>query len=128
MDFIHKKDIIALKSDFQDSYQLLWNENSGSERITITKVHVFPGKTNGRHQHEHSEQVWIAIKGKGTLLLADDATQEFNEGDVVRFADNDIHGITNSSNEEFIYISVTSPPINFRYAYKSGELLLKDLS
>jgi quercetin dioxygenase-like cupin family protein len=41
-------------------------------------------------------------------------------GDVVRFADGDIHGITNSSTEEFVYISVTSPPINFRYAYK-GE-------
>ena len=120
MDFIHKKDIVALKSDFQESHQLLWNENSGSERITITKVHVYPGKTNGRHKHEHSEQIWIAIKGTGTLLLENNETKELNEGDVVRFADGDVHGITNHRNEEFVYISVTSPPINFRYAYK-GE-------
>lgn len=120
MDFINKKDITILKSDFQDSHQLLWNENSSSERITITKVYVKPGKTNGRHRHEHSEQIWIAIKGIGTLLLDNDETKEFCEGDVVRFADGDIHGITNYSNEEFVYISVTSPPINFRYAYK-GE-------
>lgn len=117
MEFISKDSIVALKSDFQDSYQLLWNENSFSERITITKVFVHPGKTNSRHTHEHSEQIWIAIHGTSTLLLADNCTKEFSEGDVVRFADGDIHGITNNMNEEFVYISVTSPPINFRYAY-----------
>lgn len=121
MDFIQKKDIVVLKSDFQESHQLLWNENSGSERITITKVNVYPGKTNARHKHDHSEQIWIALKGTGTLLLANDETREFNEGDVVRFADGDIHGITNYSAEEFVYISVTSPPINFRYAYKDEK-------
>ena len=121
MDFIKKEDIVALDSDFQVSHQLLWNENSSSERITITKVHVYPGKTNQRHKHESSEQIWIAIKGTGTLLLDDDKTLEFNEGDVARFADGDTHGITNNSDEEFIYISVTSPPINFRYAYKEEK-------
>lgn len=117
MDFIEKDSITVLKTDFQESHQLLWSENSGSERITITKVYVYPGKTNFRHQHEHSEQIWIAMKGTGILLLADEKTKEFSEGDVVRFADGDIHGITNNTEEEFIYISVTSPPINFRYAY-----------
>jgi quercetin dioxygenase-like cupin family protein len=119
MDFIRKEDIVALDSDFQVSHQLLWNENSSSERITTTRVHVYPGKTNQRHQHESSEQVWIALKGKG-LLLANDETREFSEGDVVRFADGDTHGNYNNSDQEFVYISVTAPPINFRYAYK-GE-------
>jgi quercetin dioxygenase-like cupin family protein len=118
MDFIKKQNIVALDSDFQVSHQLLWNENSHSERITITKVHVYPGKTNSRHRHETSEQIWIALKGKGLLLLDNNATLEFLEGDVVRFADGDTHGIMNTSDEEFIYISVTSPPINFRYAYR----------
>lgn len=46
---------------------------------------------------------------------------DFREGDVVRFADGDIHGLMNNMNEEFIYISVTSPPINFRYAYQNEK-------
>jgi quercetin dioxygenase-like cupin family protein len=83
-------------------------------------VHVFPGKTNNRHKHETSEQIWIALQGKGLLLLENDETREFAAGDVVRFADGDIHGFHNNSKDEFVYISVTSPPINFRYAYK-GE-------
>lgn len=118
MDFISKDSIEVLSSDFQDSHQLLWNENSSSERITITKVYVHPGKTNSRHIHETSEQIWIAIHGIATLLLANDETKEFSEGDVVRFADGDVHGVTNLMDEDFVYLSVTSPPINFRYAYK----------
>lgn len=118
MDFIPRDTIAVLHSDFQDSYQLLWNENSGSERVTITKVFVHPGKTNARHTHEHSEQIWIALAGEANLLLADDKTRHFREGDVVRFADGDAHGVTNDSETEFVYLSVTSPPINFRYAYQ----------
>ena len=46
----------------------------------------------------------------------------FDAGDVVRFADGDIHGLYNNSDSEFVYISVTSPPINFGYAYKKETL------
>jgi hypothetical protein len=35
----------------------------------------------------------------------------------VRFADGDVHGLENSRSGEFVYLSVTSPPINFRAAY-----------
>jgi len=87
--------------------------------VTITKVQVKPNGTQPRHKHDSSEQIWVAVKGSGLLLLADDNTKEFNEGDVVRFADGDIHGLLNNTEEIFEYISVTSPPINFRYAYKA---------
>ena len=39
----------------------------------------------------------------------------------VRFADGDIHGLKNNSQDVFEYISVTSPPINFGYAYKNKK-------
>ena len=52
------------------------------------------------------------------MLLADDKEREFKAGDVVRFADKDVHGLLNDGDAEFIYISVTAPPINFSYAYK----------
>ena len=121
MEFIPKDKIKVLKADFQDSHQLLWDENSNSQRITITKVFVHPGKVNGRHQHPHSEQIWVALSGKGTLLLDGDKTMSFEAGDVVRFEEGDTHGIFNDSDEEFCYLSVTAPPINFRYAYDKEE-------
>jgi quercetin dioxygenase-like cupin family protein len=121
MEFIKKEDIKILSNPDCDSHQLLFPENSLSERVTITKVQVKPKGCQRRHKHDSSEQIWIANKGKGLLLLADNEEMEFKEGDVVRFADGDIHGILNSTDEIFEYISVTSPPINFRYAYKNEK-------
>ena len=77
-----------------------------------------PGAVQPRHMHDHSEQIWYALKGEGKLLLAEDREMEFRMGDVVRFEDQDIHGLKNDGNSEFVYISVTAPPINFGYAYK----------
>lgn len=122
MEFINKEDIKILSNPDCDSHQLLFPENSSSERVTITKVYVKPGGTQLRHKHSASEQVWIVNRGRGLLLLANDAVKELIEGDVVRFAEGDIHGIFNDTDETFEYISVTSPPINFRYAYKTEKL------
>ncbi len=79
MEYISKESIVVLKSDFQDSYQLLWNENSSSKRVTITKVYVHPGKTNNRHSHDTSEQIWVALSGTGVLLLENEKTKVFQK-------------------------------------------------
>lgn len=121
MEFISKNSITQLSNPGVVSRQLLNPENSESERVTITEVHLETGAVQDRHTHSASEQIWYAVKGEGTLLLADEKTMKFSKGDVVRFADNDIHGLLNDGSEEFIYISVTAPPINFGYAYKDRK-------
>jgi quercetin dioxygenase-like cupin family protein len=121
MEFIKKENIIELSNPGVVSRQLLNPENSASERVTITEVHLEPNAEQPRHTHEFSEQIWYAVKGSGTLLLADDKEMPFNVGDVVRFADKDVHGLKNNGESEFVYISVTSPPINFGYAYKDKK-------
>ena len=118
MEFISSNDIVELSNPGVVSRQLLNPENSSSKRVTITEVHIEVGACQPRHTHEASEQIWYAIKGMGKLLLADDTEKEFVAGDIVRFADKDVHGLLNDGNEEFIYVSVTAPPINFGYAYK----------
>ena len=122
MEFIKASDIRTLLNNGVESEQLLFPENSRSERITITRVTVQPDAVQPRHTHAASEQIWIALEGKGLLLLADDKTKEFIAGDVVRFADNDVHGLKNNSGGIFKYMSVTSPPINFRKAYKEEKV------
>ena len=122
MELIKKSEIKVLSNPGVESFQLLNPENSESKRITLTKVVVQPGSVQMRHKHENSEQIWIALKGKGILLLDEDKEELFEEGDVVRFADGNIHGLKNENQEVFEYISVTSPPINFSYAYKDKGL------
>ena len=118
MEFINAESIKELVNPGVVSKQLLNPENSTSERVTITEVHLEIGASQPRHTHDSSEQIWYAIRGTGKLLLSDNNEKEFRAGDVVRFADNDIHGLLNDGETEFIYISVTAPPINFGYAYQ----------
>lgn len=118
MEFIAKDTIKSLANPGVVSRQLLNPENSKSERVTITEVHLEAGASQPRHTHDASEQIWYAVKGTGKLLLADDAEKPFAAGDVVRFADRDVHGLRNDGEGEFVYISVTAPPINFGYAYQ----------
>ena len=121
MEFINSENVKELSNPGVVSRQLINPENSKSERVTITEVHLDVGASQPRHKHDTSEQIWYAIQGSGKLLLADEKEMLFKAGDVVRFADNDIHGLLNDGDTEFIYISVTSPPIDFGYAYKDKK-------
>jgi quercetin dioxygenase-like cupin family protein len=117
MEFIHRINIPVLKNIGVQSEQLLFPENSKTSRVTITRVTVEPGAANPRHFHASSEQIWVALAGSGILLLADNKTQPIEAGDVVRFEDGELHGFKNTGATKFIYVSVTSPPLNFRAAY-----------
>jgi len=121
MEFISMDSIVSLSNPGVVSRQLLNLDNSSSGRVTITEVHLDPGAVQPRHLHETSEQIWYALKGRGMLLLADETEKAFCAGDVVRFEKADIHGLKNIDNGEFIYISVTAPPIHFGYAYEKED-------
>ena len=102
--------------------KLDWSSLSASaDEDWFTEVHLEIGACQPRHTHEASEQIWYATKGTGKLLLADGVEKEFAAGDLVRFADKDVHGLLNDGNEEFIYVSVTAPPIHFGYAYQDKK-------
>jgi quercetin dioxygenase-like cupin family protein len=118
MEFLTEGDFKQLSNPGVVSLQLLSPHNSQSARVTITRVTVQPGAGQPRHKHDGSEQIWLALEGAATLLLADGATRILAAGEVVRFADGDVHGVENTGDAPFVYLSVTSPPINFDYAYK----------
>jgi mannose-6-phosphate isomerase-like protein (cupin superfamily) len=117
MELIKNYDIRVLCNPGVESAQLLTPDNSRSGKVSVTKVSVMPGAEQPRHKHYTSEQVWVAIQGRGVLLLADDKEVPFEAGDVVRFSEKEIHGLKNIGPEIFEYISISTPPINFGYAY-----------
>jgi len=121
MELITAAEMTILSRPGKTSRQLLFPENSRSGRITLTHVVLQPGAVNTPHRHPASEQVWIALKGKGRLLLEGGRTADFSAGEVARFEDNELHGFENTGAAEFEYISVTSPPVNFRPVYQHAE-------
>lgn len=122
MELIRAAEVNEFSNSGVTSRQLLSPENSHSTRITITRVIVKPGAKNPPHRHATSEQVWIALRGSGQLLLDEGKVISFAEGDIARFEDGDLHGFENTSGFEFEYLSVTSPPVNFRAAYEKKWL------
>jgi len=120
MELIRAADMSHFSNSGVTSRQLLFPENSGSGRITITRVTINAGAKNPPHRHASSEQVWVALRGEGLLLLEGDKATPFSVGDVVRFEDGELHGFENTGASDFEYLSVTSPPVNFRAAYEKG--------
>jgi quercetin dioxygenase-like cupin family protein len=118
MELIRAAEVNQFSNSGVTSRQLLSPENSRSTRITITRVIVTPGAKNPPHRHAMFEQVWIALRGSGQLLLDEGKLIAFAEGDIVRFEDGDLHGFENTTSSDFEYLSVTSPPVNFRAAYE----------
>ncbi|MEO8626997.1 MAG: cupin domain-containing protein [Betaproteobacteria bacterium] len=117
MQIIRAGEAALLANSGVTSQQLIFPENSPSARVTITRVTMAPGARNPPHRHAASEQIWVALRGNGSLLLEHDATLEFAAGDVARFEHNELHGFQNGADAQFEYLSVTSPPVNFRGAY-----------
>ena len=117
MELIRAGEATILSNSGVTSHQLLFPENSRSERVTVTRVLVARGAKNPPHRHASSEQIWVAVRGSGQLILEGGRVVPFHAGDVVRFEDNDLHGFENTGESVFEYLSVTSPPVNFRGAY-----------
>ena len=119
MEIIRRDEVPVLVNPGVASHQLVSPQNSASTRLTVTRVVLAPGAVNSRHRHVSAEQVWVALSGSGKLLLADAATLPFAAGDTARFADGDVHGLENTGASDFVYLAVTSPPLDFRGAYAS---------
>jgi quercetin dioxygenase-like cupin family protein len=118
MQILKPNQMPILRNSGIESEQLLFPESCPEARVTLTRVTIPPGAISPRHAHPDSEQVWLAVSGRGTLLLAGDRETPLQEGDVLRLAPGDVHGFFNGSERPFVYISVTTPPLNFRGAYE----------
>src|SRR4030095_11409145 len=93
MEIIRAGEAATFSNSGITSRQLLFPENSRSRRVTVTRVTVAPGARNPPHRHASSEQVWIALRGKGQLLLEDEKTVSFAAGDIVRVGEHEVHGV-----------------------------------
>lgn len=117
VELLSETGFVRLQNPGVTSVQLLAPSNSRSKRITITKLTVDPGAEQPVHAHQASEQAWVILSGQAALLLADGKTRTISAGEVMRFGDGALHGVKNTSTEPFVYLSVTSPPIDFTNAY-----------
>ena len=111
-------DFTTLENPGKRSEQIVWPENAPEARVTITRVTMAPGATSARHSHPAREQTWLVERGRGTLLLKDGGSDEVRAGDVIVTPPGEVHGVSNTSEEQFVYLSITTPSEDFTRAYK----------
>ena len=109
----------------QKSWLLLTEGQFGSQNLAITLVEGAPGSMQAMHGHPDNEQVYVIVRGRGVMQVADEM-QEVGEGTLVYIPPGAAHAIKNTSDEPLVFVSATSPPfdpkeLSHYFAYKPGE-------
>ena len=95
----------------QSSYLLLAAGQFDTKNLAVTWVDCPPGSEQQLHQHETQEQVYVIIRGRGTMIVGDEQ-QEIDEGTLVVIPPRTQHAIHNTSADPMSYVSATSPPFD----------------
>jgi mannose-6-phosphate isomerase-like protein (cupin superfamily) len=83
----------------------------GSRNLSVNWVEVPAGASEEFRSHEEAEQVYVVVKGTGTMSATGDS-QSLGEGDLVMIPPATDHSITNSGADPFALVSVQSPGVS----------------
>jgi mannose-6-phosphate isomerase-like protein (cupin superfamily) len=83
----------------------------GSRHMTVTWIEVPPGVSQDLHTHEEAEQVYVVVKGTGTLSTTGD-TERLEPGDLALIPPASDHCIANEDGEPLALLSVQSPAVS----------------
>jgi mannose-6-phosphate isomerase-like protein (cupin superfamily) len=82
----------------------------GARNISVTWLEVPGGAEQALHSHGEAEQVYVVVRGAGTMSVAGD-TQRIEEGDLVLVPPATDHAIANDAEDALACISIQSPPV-----------------
>lgn len=100
------------------SYILMDAGDLGSRNLAVTWVEVPPGAEQRAHSHEDAEQIYVIVRGGGTMTVAGDQ-EEVEEGDLVFIPPASDHAIHNGRDETLVYVSAASPPVSMEELYRT---------
>ena len=103
---------MKIKLDKTDSKVIHSNEtydvidNTNLDKLIVSKTILHPGKQTGSHNHSGQEEVYIFMKGEGTMIVGTN-TYEVKAGDTILIPDGDFHKVWNTSKyEDLIFVCV----------------------
>ncbi len=81
-----------------------------SQEAAVVAWYIKLGQKVSPHLHPSGQDTWTVLTGEGVYYLDSlGNTQRIIAGDVVIAPTGAIHGVTNSSNEPLVFISVVTP-------------------
>ena len=97
----------------------------GARNVSVTWLEVPAGVEQTLRSHEEAEQVYVVVRGSGTMSVAGD-TESVEEGDLILVSPATDHSIANKGDSELACISVQSPPVAVAELY--GGQMAADLA
>jgi mannose-6-phosphate isomerase-like protein (cupin superfamily) len=82
----------------------------GSRNLSVTWLELPSGAEQALRSHEEAEQVYVVVRGTGSMSVAGD-TQQVAEGDLILVPPATDHSIANDGEAELACLSVQSPPV-----------------
>lgn len=82
----------------------------GSRNLSVTWLVLPAGAEQTLSSHEEAEQVYVIVRGSGTMSVAGD-TQPIDEGDLILVPPATEHSIANDGDADLACVSVQSPPV-----------------
>ena len=89
---LDKSDSKVIKSN--ETYDVI--DNTNLDKLIVSKTILHPGKETGGHNHSGQEEVYIFMKGEGTMIVGTN-TYEVKAGDTILIPDGDFHKVFNTS-------------------------------
>ena len=92
---------MKIKLDKTDSKVIHSNEtydvidNTNLDKLIVSKTVLHAGKKTGGHNHSGQEEVYIFMKGEGTMIVGTN-TFEVKAGDTILIPDGDFHQVHNT--------------------------------
>jgi putative monooxygenase len=90
---------------------LLFAPEFGSRNVTVTWVRGEPGSQQDVHAHRDSEQIYVIVRGHGTMIVEGEERQ-VEEGCAILIPPNSRHAIRNTGAEPLEYVAATAPPLD----------------
>jgi mannose-6-phosphate isomerase-like protein (cupin superfamily) len=89
----------------------------GSRHMSVCWIQVPPGASETLRSHEDSEQVYVVVRGAGSMSAAGD-TEELAPGDLAMIPPATDHEIANDGDDELAVVSVQSPAVAIEEQYQ----------
>lgn len=92
------------------SHVLMDAGEMGSRNMSVTWLEIPAGAEQTLHSHEEGEQVYVVVRGAGSMSVAGD-TQRIGEGDLILVPPATDHSVANDGDGELACVSIQSPPV-----------------
>jgi mannose-6-phosphate isomerase-like protein (cupin superfamily) len=104
---------VHVRGDGHVSHLLLAGGDFGSRHLAITWVECEPGSQQALHAHPESEQAYVIVAGRGTMIVGDEE-RTVDAGTLVYIPPRADHAIRATGDGHLVYLSATSPPFAAR--------------